>query len=137
MSHSSLTCDSDALADLIDGFRRIEPVCLFEDGSARGDLDVRVCARLLGSAVRLFVAAGNSSALNNDEPLPSFDLTPTDAVVAAAALLRDQRLSPFDLTLWFQRVASEAKTSNSFNAAAARAKAKFAKRLAETGSILA
>jgi hypothetical protein len=137
MSRSSPAIDQGALAEVIDGLRQLEPELLFEDGRARSDLDVGACTRLLASAVRLFVAAGNASALDDEEPLPSFDLAPTDAVVAAAALLRDQNLSPFDLTLWFQRVASEAKKTNSFNAAAARAKIEFAERLAEAGSILA
>jgi hypothetical protein len=68
--------------------------------------------------------------LIDDGPLPSFGLTPTYAVVVAAALLRDQNLTPFDLTVWFQRAASEAKKSNSFTVAAARAQEQFAKRLA-------
>jgi hypothetical protein len=126
-------CDprSEALADLVDNLDVLQAALLDEEGRARGDLDIRCCARLLGAAVRLFVAAGNADALVDDEPLPSLGLTPTDAVVAAAALLRDQNLTPFDLTLWFQRVTSEAKKSNSFNAAVARAKEQFATRLAE------
>jgi len=101
------------------------------------DLDIESCAGLLGAAARLFVAAGNADALANDAPLPSLGLTPTVAVVVAAALLRDQNLTPFDLTVWFQRVASEAKKSNSFNVAAARMQEIFAKRLAEAGSAVA
>ena len=126
-------CDprGEALADLVDNLDVLQAVLLDEEGRARGDIDIRSCARLLGAAVRLFVAAGNADALVHDGPLPSLRLTPTDAVVVAAALLRDQNLTPFDLTLWFQRVGSEAKKSNSFNAAVARAKEQFAKRLAE------
>jgi hypothetical protein len=117
-------------------FGQLEAALLHENGRARGDLNVQDCALLLGGAVRLFVAAGNASALHDDGPLPSLNLTPTDAVVGAAALLRDQSLTPFDLTLWFQRVASEAKKSNSFNEAAARAKVIYAERLALAGSIV-
>jgi hypothetical protein len=131
MSPSDL--QEEALADLVDNLDALEADLLDEEGCARGDLDFRSCARLLGAAVRLFVAAGNADALVDDGPLPSLGLTPTDAVVVAAALLRDQNLTPFDLTLWFQRVASEAKKSNSFNVAAARVQEQFAERLAEAG----
>jgi hypothetical protein len=123
--------------------RLVESLDLFEaalsngDDCACGDLDIESCGLLVGAAARLFVAAGNADALANDEPLPSLGLTPTVAVVVAAALLRDQNLTPFDLTIWFQRVASEAKKSNSFNVAAARMQRKFAKRLAEVGSVVA
>jgi hypothetical protein len=131
MSPSDL--QEEALADLVDNLDALEADLLDEEGRARSDLDIRSCARLLGTAVRLFVAAGNADALVDDGPLPSLGLTPTDAVVVAAALLRDQNLTPFDLTLWFQRVASEAKKSNSFNVAAARVQEQFAERLAEAG----
>jgi hypothetical protein len=127
----------EALGDLVDNLDVLEADLLDEEGRARGDLDIRLCARLLGAAARLFTAAGNDDALVDDGPLPSLGLTPTDAVVVAAALLRDQNLTPFDLTVWFQRVASEAKKSNSFNVAVARAKEQYAKRLAEAGSTVA
>jgi hypothetical protein len=126
-----------ALADIVDNLDVLEADLLDEEGRARGDLDIRLCARLLGAAARLFTAAGNDDALVDDGPLPSLGLTPTDAVVVAAALLRDQNLTPFDLTVWFQRVASETKKSNSFNVAVARAKEQYAKRLAEAGSTVA
>jgi hypothetical protein len=135
MSSSDLR--GDALAKLVDNLDVVEAALLDEEGRACGDLDIRSCASLLGAAARLFVAAGNADALVDDGPLPSLGLTPTDAVVVAAVLLRDQNLTPFDLTVWFQRVASEAKKSNSFNVAAALAQEQFAKRLAEEGSAVA
>jgi hypothetical protein len=127
----------EAFANLVDKLDALEAARFDGKGDACGDLDIESCARLLGVASRLFVAAGNADALENDDPLPGLGLTPTVAVVVAAALLRDQNLTPFDLTIWFQRVASEAKKSNSFNAAAARMQEKFAKRLAEAGSAVA
>jgi hypothetical protein len=131
---SSFDLRGEALADLVDNLDVLEAALLEGEGRTCGDLDIRSCARLLGAAARLFVAAGNADALVDDGPLPSLGLTPTDAVVVAAACLRDQNLTPFDLTVWFQRVASEAKKSNSFNAAMARMEEQFAKRLAEAGS---
>jgi hypothetical protein len=135
MSPSDLR--GEALGHLVDNLDVFEAAMFDGKGDACGDLDIEACARLLGAASRLFVAAGNADALENDAPLPSLGLTPTVAVVVAAALLRDQNLTPFDLTIWFQRVASEAKKSNSFNVAAARMQEKFAKRLAEAGSAVA
>jgi len=127
----------ETLADIVGSLDVLEAALLDAEVRRCGSLDIRSCARLLGAAARLFVVAGNADALIDDGPLPSLGLTPTDAVVAAAALLRDQNLTPFDLTVWFQRVASEAKKSNSFNVAVARAQQQFAKRLAEAGSTLA
>jgi hypothetical protein len=127
----------EALTNLVDNLDMFEAAVFDGEGRACADLDIESCAGLLGAAARLFVAAGNADALANDAPLPSLGLTPTVAVVVAAALLRDQNLTPFDLTVWFQRVASEAKKSNSFNVAAARMQGKFAKRLAEAGSAVA
>jgi hypothetical protein len=137
MSLSDTRAAQDVLARLVDECSRLESALLIQDGRAHDDLDLGICARLLGSAVRMFVAAGNMAAQEDDGPLPRLDLTPTDAVVAAAALLRDQDLTPFDLTLWFQRVASHAKKSNSFNESVARATNEFAGRLAEARSTLA
>jgi hypothetical protein len=111
----------------------LEHELIDEWGYPRGDLDLRTCAALLGCAVRLFTAAGNAAALDDAGPLPHLDISPTHAAVAAAALLRDQQLTPFDLAVWFQRVMSEAKKSNAFNAAIAQAP--FAERPAEAGSI--
>ena len=127
----------EVFAKLVDNLDVFEAALIDGEGDACGDLAIESCARLRGAAARLFVAAGNADALANDGPLPSLGLTPTVAVVVAAALLRDQNLTPFDLTVWFQRVASEAKKSNSFNVAAARMQEKFAKRLAEAGSAVA
>jgi hypothetical protein len=135
MSPSDLR--GEAFANLVDNLDVFEAALFDGEGGPCGDLDIELCARLLGAAARLFVAAGNADALANDGPLPNLGLTPTVAVVVAAALLRDQNLTPFDLTIWFQRVASEAKKSNSFNVAAARMQQKFAKRLAEAGSAVA
>jgi hypothetical protein len=135
MSLSDTGALQDVLARLVDECGRLEAALLIQDGRTDDDLDLELCARLLGSAVRMFVAAGNAAA--QDCALPRLDLTPTDAVVVAAALLRDQDLTPFDLTLWFQRVASHAKKSNSFNESVARATKEFAGRLAEARSTLA
>jgi hypothetical protein len=135
MSRSDTRTAQDVLARLVDEFGRLEAAVLIQDGRAIDDLDIGTCARLLGCAVRMFVAAGNAAALDDVGPLPRLALTPTDAVVAAAVLLRDQELTPFDLTLWFQRVASHAKKSNSYNAAVAQATNEFAGCLAEARSI--
>src|SRR5260370_1382079 len=98
---------------------------------------LNVCMHMGGPACQGKILPRELDAIDEDGQLPSLGLTPTDAVVVAAALLRDQNLTPFDLTVWFQRVASEAKKSNSFNVAAALAQEQFAKRLAEAGSAVA
>ncbi len=75
-------------------------------------MDMDACGRLLGIAARLYVAAAEQKP--EDMPLPALGLTATDAVVVAAAALRDQDLTPFDLTLWFQRVVMASRQSNFF-----------------------
>lgn len=77
------------------------------------DIGFDEAGRLLGVAVRLY-AKGAETAGDEIRRVPTLGLSPTEAVVSAAALLRDQDLTPFDLWLWFQRVMREAKTSNSF-----------------------
>ena len=61
--------------------------------------DVLVAATMLyGAAVRQ---------LGHELSLAGGRMTPTDAVVLCCALLRAQDLNPFDLTLWFGRVAPD------------------------------
>ena len=55
-------------------------------------------AAILTDAVRLFARYR----AEHREPEPhSLALTPTEAVIAAAALLRSQDLSPFEFAIWF------------------------------------
>ncbi len=75
-------------------------------------MDMDACGKLLGMAARFYVAAAEQKP--DDMPLPALGLTATDAVVVAAAALRDQDLTPFDLTLWFQRVVMASRKSNFF-----------------------
>ena len=77
------------------------------------DIGFDEAGRLLGVAVRLY-AKGAETAGDEIHRVPLLGLSATEAVVGAAALLRDQDLTPFDLWIWFQRVMHEAKTSNSF-----------------------
>lgn len=54
---------------------------------------------LVGAAARGYAVAAEEGA----EPPGAGDLTPTDAVVLATAVLRAHDLNPFDLALWFSR----------------------------------
>lgn len=137
MSLFDLPIACSTVEDLAQEILRIEQLLVESDGIAAQPIDIKTAARLFGAAVRMFIAAGNPAAMNNDDPLPIFGLTPISAVVAAAALLRDQALTPFDLTLWLQRLGSELKRSNSFSEATARAKVAFSDRLAQAEGDLA
>ncbi len=75
-------------------------------------MELEACSHLLGMASRFYVAAVDAKP--EDMPFPALGLTPTDSVVVAAATLRDQDLTPFDLTLWFQRAIYAATKSNYF-----------------------
>ena len=76
-------------------------------------MDMEACGRLLGMAARFYVSAAEQKP--EETPLPALGLTATDSVVVATAALRDQDLTPFDLTLWFQRVVMASRKSNFFN----------------------
>jgi hypothetical protein len=70
-------------------------------GQVPAVLAVEDLRRLFSSAIRLY--AGVSAVVAEEvDPLDG-DVTPTDAVVAACALLKSHDLNPFDLSLWFSR----------------------------------
>jgi hypothetical protein len=56
---------------------------------------------LVSTAVRLYARAGEAVSADI-EPLEP-EISATDAVVMACALLRARDLNPFDLALWFSR----------------------------------
>ena len=73
-------------------------------------LPIEDLRRLFSSAVRLH--GGMSAVADEDiDPLDG-DVTPTDAVIAACALLRSRGLNPFDLSLWFSRGGRRASNAN-------------------------
>ncbi|MFP5070531.1 hypothetical protein ACLFMI_12790 [Pseudonocardia nantongensis] len=70
-------------------------------------LDRSTARALVAAAARGYTVAAEEGA----EPPAAGDLTPTDAVVLATAVLRAHDLNPFDLALWFSR--SDAMRSDS------------------------
>lgn len=90
--------------------RRIEELTAAltaEVGAGLGDgaiaaLDPATARTLVSTAARTWAAAAEEGA----EPPSGTDLSPTDAVVLATAVLRAHDLNPFDLALWFSRSAS-------------------------------
>lgn len=57
--------------------------------------------RLLSAAIRLYAAVSERAA---EDIVPiNADVSTTDAVVLACALLKAHELNPFDLALWFSR----------------------------------
>ena len=109
MSPSDSSLD-DLLAEHLAQLRMIEVTVAASDRAA--ELRFALCGDLLGVATRLFCAVAEVQ--GEGVVPPSLGLTPTDAVVVSSALLRDQDMTPFDLTLWFQRVVSDARKSNSY-----------------------
>ncbi len=65
-------------------------------------LDPGTARTLVAAAARAYAAAAEEGAA----PPSGTDLTPTDAVVLATAVLRAHDLNPFDLALWFSRSSS-------------------------------
>lgn len=60
---------------------------------------------LMGAATLLYSASARH--LGREVSLADPSVSPTDAVVLCCAALRGQGLNPFDLTLWFGRVAPD------------------------------
>jgi len=56
-------------------------------------------ARLLSSAVRLYASQWDGG--NEGSSSIGLVVTPTEAVIAASALLRSQQLTPFEFAIWF------------------------------------
>lgn len=65
---------------------------------------------LLTAATLLYGATVRQ--LGREVSLADPALTPTDVVVLCCALLRAQDLNPFDLTLWFGRIAPDSETGS-------------------------
>ena len=82
-----------ALSDEVDAGLGDGAIAALGPGTAR---------TLVSAAARAYAAAAEEGA----EPPSSTDLTPTDAVVLATAVLRAHDLNPFDLALWFSRSSS-------------------------------
>jgi hypothetical protein len=61
---------------------------------------------LLAGAIKLYVACADE--LEMDIPPIDATVSTTEAMVVACALLRAQHMNPFDLAVWFQRMAPKA-----------------------------
>lgn len=70
-------------------------------GVAREDVTA-----ILSGAVKLYAAFAEE--LGSEIPALDSTVSTTEAMVVACALLRAQRMNPFDLALWFARTAPKA-----------------------------
>jgi hypothetical protein len=71
------------------------------------DIDANEVSRLLSDVVRLYAAMSEE---RDTMPPPSqIKVTATEAVVVAAALLRSQRLTPFEFAIWYDGGPSTAR----------------------------
>ncbi len=70
-------------------------------GVAREDV-----TQLVTGAVKLYAAFAEE--LESDVPAIDSTVSTTEAMVVACALLRAQRMNPFDLALWFSRTTPKA-----------------------------
>lgn len=72
-----------------------------QDGRVAGFLPDEAITELMSSAVRLYAAVVEET--DREIPVVDSTISTTEAMVVACALLRSQRLNPFDLALWFSR----------------------------------
>ena len=64
-----------------------------------GAVSAKLAADLLGRAVQLYARSADDPYA--PELLILLDAAPTDACIAAAALLESQSLTPFEFSVWF------------------------------------
>lgn len=100
MSHSDTR--PPGTADLIDHAVKLEHLvgAVLENGTA-AELDQRAVRSLVTSATRLYAAHAEATEQTGN-PLHD-DVSATEAVELACALLKARDLNPFDLALWFSR----------------------------------
>ena len=100
MSHSDI--QTPATADLSDHAGKLEELvgAVLQNGKA-AELDERTIRSLVTSAVRLY--AGHAEATDRASNPLHDDVSATEAVELACALLKARDLNPFDLALWFSR----------------------------------
>lgn len=72
-----------------------------QDGRIAGFMPEEAITELVSSAVKLYAAAVEDA--DREIPVVDSTISTTEAMVVACALLRAQRLNPFDLALWFSR----------------------------------
>ncbi len=90
MSRSD-TPDADAAA----------AVALLERLAGSDDLSADAVRAVVSAATRMYAAA--SARAGHELPPLTTDVTTTDAVMLACALVRSQDLTPFDMAMWFSR----------------------------------
>ena len=73
----------------------------FEKLARRTDLTEDEVRAIVSAATRLYANA--STQAGRELPPLTPDVTTTDAITLACALLRSQDLTPFDLAMWFSR----------------------------------
>lgn len=96
-SMSSSEPGRDAFAAAVDAVERAA-AAVGPDTDGIAAADVR---RLLAIAVQLYAIKDDLDEMT--APLDETDVTATQAVIGAAALMHAQHLNPFDLQLWISR----------------------------------
>ena len=82
-----------------------EAATALEQLAERNDLSEDDVRAILSAATRLYA---NASAQAGRELAPlAADVSTTDAVTLACALIRSQDLTPFDMAMWFGRGAKQ------------------------------
>ncbi|HZI78149.1 MAG TPA: hypothetical protein VFD69_01485 [Vicinamibacterales bacterium] len=76
-------------------------IAALEQGAGRGELSPESVCALVSAAARLYTRALERAG----EALPALppDISATDALTLACALLRSQDLTPFEMAVWFSR----------------------------------
>lgn len=77
-------------------------------GGELGQVQPEDVTHLVSGAVKLYAAIAEEAEPGAEiGPVIDKTVSTTEAMVVACALLRAQRLNPFDLALWFQRAAPQ------------------------------
>jgi len=89
------------LAQLASQLERLAAGALPTEPGPAAEVSEQDLRRLLSAAIRLYAAVSEQAA-RDIVPIDA-EVSTTDAVVLACALLKARELNPFDLALWFSR----------------------------------
>ena len=80
-------------------------VAVLEQSVERGELSPDAVRAVVTAATRLYARVSDQAGAA--PPPLDRDVSTTDALTLACALLRSQDLTPFDMALWFSRTAPD------------------------------
>ena|SRR5687767_13790041 len=105
MSASEVRLKADTTSEASNADTTSELISRLEQLGGQTDLSADDVRAIVSAATRLYANA--SAQAGRELPPLSPDVSTTDAITLACALLRSQDLTPFDMSMWFAKGASQ------------------------------